>query len=63
MFLLLRVFRKGDLTFRRKVCVKQISMVMGTYVNTQADSSSKHFYRAVAGPSIMLPIYKVLSNV
>lgn len=33
---------KDDLTFRRNVCVKQISMAMGTYVNSRADRSSKH---------------------
>jgi len=42
MFALLRVFVKDDLAFRRNICVKQISMAMGTYVNTRADSSSKH---------------------
>lgn len=33
---------KDGVTLRRNVCAKQISMAMGTYVNTRTDSSSKH---------------------
>jgi len=35
---LLRVFLRDDVTLGRNVCMEQIPMAVGTYVNTHTDS-------------------------